>query len=170
MSDPYELKKAKINSLVMAFTNSGYKSSNRIGQIELLQFLSKLTNSGNFDQNLAGKLFQVLDLDHMSTMSVEDFINGYLLFEEDLRKNTELFNIKLKQEQEIYANLVEQCRRYKSEKLNSEGLCENAKVYGEITDIDIKRKLEGIKEIIIKVIYNDKFEELHFKIGDINSS
>ena len=170
MSDPYEIKKAKINSLVMAFTNSGYKSSNRIGQIELLQFLSKLTNSGNFDHNLAGKLFQVLDLDHMSTMSVEDFINGYLLFEEDLRRNTEIFNIKLKQEQEIYANLVEQCRRYKSEKLNSEGLCENAKVYGEITDIDIKRKLEGIKEIIIKVIYNDKFEELHFKIGDINSS
>ena len=170
MSDPYEIKKAKINSLVMAFTNSGYKSSNRIGQIELLQFLSKLTNSGNFDHALAGKLFQVLDLDHMSTMSVEDFINGYLQFEEDLRKNTEIFNMRLKQEQEIYANLVEQCRRYKSEKLNSEGLCEEAKVYGEITDIDIKRKLEGIKEIIIKVIYNDKFEELHFKIGDINSS
>ena len=170
MSDPYEIKKAKINSLVMAFTNSGYKSSNRIGQIELLQFLSKLTNSGNFDHLLADKLFQVLSLDHMSTMSVEDFINGYLQFEDDLRRNAEIFNIKLNQEQEIYANLVEQCRRYKSEKLNSEGLCENAKVYGEITDIDIKRKLEGIKEIIIKVIYNDKFEELHFKIGDINSN
>ena len=170
MSEPYEIKKAKINSLVMAFTNSGYKSSNRIGQIELFQFLSKLTNSGSFDHILAEKLFQVLNLDHMSTMSVEDFINGYLQFEEDLRRNAEIFNIQLNREQEIYANLVEQCRRYKSEKLNSEGLCENAKVYGEITDIDIKRKLEGIKEIIIKVIYNDKFEELHFKIGDINSN
>ena len=170
MSDPYEIKKAKINSLVMAFTNSGYKSSNRIGQMELLQFLSKLTSSGNFDHLLADKLFQVLNLDHMSTMSVEDFINGYLQFEDDLRRNAEIFNIKLNQEQEIYANLVEQCRRYKSEKLNSEGLCENAKVYGEITDIDIKKKLEGIKEIIIKLIYNEKSEELHFKIGDINSN
>ena len=170
MSDPYEIKKAKINSLVMAFTNSGYKSSNRIGQIELLQFLSKLTNTGNFDHILADKLFQVLNLDHMSTMSVEDFINGYLQFEDDLRRNAEIFHIKLKQEQEIYDNLVEQCKRYKSEKLNAEGLCENAKVYGEITDIDIKRKLEGIKEIIIKIIYNEKFEELHFKIGDTNST
>ena len=169
MSDPYEIKKAKINSLVMSFTNSGYKASNRIGQIELLQFLSKLTGSGNFDHNLAGKLFQVLDLDHMSTMSVEDFINGYLQFEEDLRRNAEIFNIRLKQEQEIYANLVEQCKRYRSEKLNAEGLCEEAKVFGEITDIDIKRKLEGIKEVIIKVIYNDKFEELHFKIGESNN-
>ena len=170
MSDPYEIKKAKINSLVMAFTNSGYKSSNRIGQIELLQFLSKLTNTGNFDHILADKLFQVLNLDQTSTMSVEDFINGYLQFEDDLRRNAEIFHIKLKQEQEIYDNLVEQCRRYKSEKLNAEGLCENAKVYGEITDIDIKRKLEGIKEIIIKIIYNEKFEELHFKIGDTSSN
>ena len=170
MSDPYEIKKAKINSLVMAFTNSGYKSSNRIGQMELLQFLSKLTSSGNFDHLLADKLFQVLNLDHMSTMSVEDFINGYLQFEEDLRRNAEIFKIKLNQEQEIYANLVEQCRKYKSEKLNSEGLCENAKVYGEITDIDIRRKLEGIKEIIIKIIYNEEFEELHFKMGDPNNN
>ena len=171
MSDePYEIRKAKINSLVTAFTNSGYKSSNRIGQIELLQFLSKLTNTGSFDHLLAEKLFQVLNLDHMSTMSVEDFINGYLQFEEDLRRNAEIFNIKLNQEQEIYANLVEQCRKYKSEKLNSEGLCENAKVYGEITDIDIRRKLEGIKEIIIKIIYNEEFEELHFKMGDPNNN
>ena len=170
MSEPYEIKKAKIDSLVVNFTNLGYKSSNRIGQTELLQFLNKRTNYGLFDTVLAEKLFQVLNLDHMSTMFVEDFINGFLQFEEDIRRNAEIFNIKLNQEQEIYNKLVEQCRRYKSEKLNAEGLCENAKVYGEITDIDIKRKLEGIKEIIIKVVYNDKSEELHFKIGDINSS
>ena len=170
MSEPYEIKKAKIDSLVSNFTNLGYKSSNRIGQTELLQFLNKRTSYGLFDTLLAEKLFQVLNLDHMSTMFVEDFINGFLQFEEDIRRNAEIFNIKLNQEQEIYNKLVEQCRRYKSEKLNAEGLCENAKVYGEITDIDIKRKLEGIKEIIIKVVYNDKSEELHFKIGDINSS
>jgi hypothetical protein len=40
----------------------------------------------------------------------------------------------------------------------------------EITDIDIKRKLEGIKEIIIIIIYNEKKVELNFKIGDKNSS
>ena len=166
MSEPYEIKKAKIDSLVGGFTSSGYKASNRIGQTELLQFLNKRTSSGRFDSILAEKLFQVLNLDQISTMYVEDFINGYLQFEEDIRRNAEIFNLKLNQEQEIYAKLAEQCRRYKSEQLNSEGLCENAKVYGEITDIDIKRKLEGIKEIIIKVIYNDKSEELHFKIGD----
>ena len=170
MSEQLEIKKAKIDALVNGFTNLGYRSTNRIGQTELLHFLNKRSSIGHFDQILSDKLFQVLNLDHMSTMFVEDFINGFLQFEEDIRRNSELFNIKLNQEQEIYANLVEQCRRYKAEKLNAEGMCENAKVYGEITDIDIKRKLEGIKEIIIKVIYNEKSEELHFKIGDINGN
>jgi hypothetical protein len=165
MSEPLELKKAKIDSLVREFTNAGYKSINRIGQSELLDFLNKHTASGHFDTILSDKLFQVLSLDHMSTMLVEDFINGFLQFEEDIRRNTELYHIKLNQEQEIYNRLVEQCRIYREEKLNAEGLCENAKVFGEITDIDVKKKLEGIKEIIIKVVYNDKSEELHFKIG-----
>ena len=170
MSESNEIKNAKIDSLVIGFTNSGYKSSNRIGQTELLQFLNKRSSSGKFDEIISEKLFQVLNLDTMSTISVEDFINGYLQFEEDIRKNAEYFNIKLTKEQEIYLKLAEECKKYKEEKLNSEGLCENAKVYGEITEIDIKRKLEGIKEIIIKIIYNEESEELHFKIGDINNS
>ena len=165
MSEPLEIKKAKIDSLVREFTNAGYKATNRIGQSELVQFLNKHTGSGHFDTILSDKLFQVLSLDHMSTMLVEDFINGFLQFEEDIRRNTELYTIKLNQEQEIYNRLCEQCRIYKEEKMNAEGLCENAKVFGEITDIDVKKKLEGIKEIIIKVVYNDKSEELHFKIG-----
>ena len=170
MSESYENKKAKIDSLVMGFTSDGYKSNNRIGQNELLQFLNKRTSNNLFDTALSDKLFQVLSLDNTSTISVEDFINGFLQFEEDIRRNAEMINMKLNQEEEIYANLSEQCRRYKTEKLNEEGLCENAKVYGEITDIDIKRRLEGIKEIILKVIYNEESEEMHFRIGDINSN
>ena len=169
MSETLEIKKLKIDSLVDGFTNSGYKTNNRIGQPELLEFLSNRTSSGQFDPILAEKLFLSLNLDNISTMFVEDFINGYLKFEEDLKRNSELFAMKFSQEQEIYNNLEAQCQRYKDENLNSEGLCENSKVYGEIIDIDLKRKLEGIKEIIIKVIYNEKSEELHFKIGDLKS-
>ncbi len=170
MSESYEIKKAKIDSLVMGFTNDGYKSNNRIGQNELLEFLNKRSSNNLFDSILSNKLFQVLTLDNTSTISVEEFINGFLQFEEDIKRNAEMLGMKLNQEEEIYANLSEQCRRYKTEKLNEEGLCENAKVYGEITDIDIKRKLEGIKEIILKMIYNEESEEMHFRIGDINSN
>ena len=170
MSDSKDIQKAKIDSLVTYFTSSGYKSNTKLGQSEFIICLNKRSSSGKFDEIISEKLFQVLNLDTMSTISVEDFINGYLQFEEDIRKNAEYFNIKLTKEQEIYLKLAEECKKYKEEKLNSEGLCENAKVYGEITEIDIKRKLEGIKEIIIKIIYNEESEELHFKIGDINNS
>ena len=166
MTDPIEIDKVKLNALTNYFTDLGYKVSTKVGQNEFLIFLNKKSKSGRFDPILAGKLFEVLNLDEMSTLSIEEFITGFIQFDEEIKKNAELFKIKLAQEQEIYDKILKQCRLYQSEKLNAEGFCENAKIYGEITDIDIKQKLEGIKEIIIIVIYNEKREELHFKIGD----
>ena len=55
MSDPYDIRKAKIDALVNGFTNLGYKSTNRIGQIELLQFLNKRSSSGRFNPILSEK-------------------------------------------------------------------------------------------------------------------
>ena len=170
MSESLEIKKAKIDSLVAGFTNSGYKSGSRVGQIELIQFLNRRSNSGRFDPIISDKLFQVLSLEVSNTLSVEEFINGFLQFEEELRKNAESFSMKLAKEEEIFAQIDDEFRRYREEHLNEEGLSDTAKISGEITEIDIKKKLEGIKEIIIKVVFNDKSEELHFKIGDINSS
>ena len=165
-----EIKKAKIDSLIYSFSKCGFQSTDKITYRDLLQFLNTHSISGEFNQTLSTKLFQVLNIDETSTISLEEFINGYLQFEEDILKNVQLFNIKLRQEREIYANLIEQCKKYKVEKMNSEGMCEDAKISGEITDIDLKRQIEGIKEIIIKVIYNEKSEEFHFKLGDINNS
>jgi hypothetical protein len=170
MAESLEIKKAKIDSLVTGFTNAGYKSGNRIGQTEFITFLNHRTSSGKFDPIISEKLFQVIGLDAMSTITIQEFINGFLQFEEELRKNAETFSMKLAREEEIYAQVNAEFKKYKEEHLNEEGLCENSKVSGEITEIDIKKKLEGIKEIIIKVVFNEKSEEFHFKIGDINSN
>jgi len=170
MTESLEIQKAKIDSLVTGFTNSGYKSGNRMGQTEFIQFLDHRSSSGKFDPIISGKLFQVIGLDAMSTITVQEFINGFLQFEEELRKNAETFSMKLAREEEIYAQVNADFKKYKEEHLNAEGLCEKSKVSGEITEIDIKKKLEGIKEIIIKVVFNEKSEEFHFKIGDINSN
>ena len=166
MSEAKEIQRLKLNALTKIFKDFGYNISTKIGQNEFHIILNKRSSTGKFDPILEEKLFEVLNLDKASTLSVEEFIQGFLQFEEDIRKNADLFKIKLAQEQEIYDKILNQCRLYKSEKLNSEGFCENAKISGEITDVDIKRKLEGIKEIIIIVIYNEKKEELHFRIGD----
>ena len=170
MEDPIQLAKVKFNTLLSFFKDLGYNTSSKVGQNEYRIFLNKKSKTGTFDPLLTNKLFEILNLDEMSTLSIDEFINGFLSFEEEIQKNSELFNFKLAQEQEIYDKILKQCSAYQSEKLNAEGFCENAKIYGEISDIDIKRKLEGIKEIIIIIIYNEKQVELRFKIGDKNSN
>ena len=112
MIDPTEIREAKIKSLFSGFNEFGYKSSTNIGQNEFSFFLNKRSKSGRFDETLLDKLFEFLSLDQSSSISIEEFINGFLEFEEDLKKNAELFNIKFAQEQEIYSNILKQCRAY----------------------------------------------------------
>ena len=168
MSDIYENKEIKINSLFSEFKKEGYTLRDIIDKNNLIKYLNSHSSTGKFDQVILNKLFQVLSLDTSNEINIEDFIGGYLQFEEDIKNNLEELNIKLKEKQKIYDELVEDYKKYKEEKLNSEGLCEDAKIYGEITEVDIKRKLKGIKEIIIKVIFNEKIKEFHFELIKIN--
>ena len=165
MSESNEIQKAKFASLIRAFEDLGYKSSSKIGQNEFRIFLNKKSSSGNFDTLLCNKLFEILNLNDMSSISISEFSESFLLFEEEVARNAESFRIKFLKEQEIYNKILKQVEKYRRENLNAEGFCKNAKISGEITDINIKKKLEGLKEIIIIVIFNDKKEELHFKIG-----
>ena len=168
MSDPYGLTKIKIESLLYGFRDIGINPNINIGQSEIIRFLNSKSRGGYADPLLGKKLFQVLNITNMSRISVQDFVKGYLEFEEEVRNNANIFEHKLAQEREIFLKLDELCRKYKNEQLNDEGLCENALISGEITDVNIKRKLEGIKEIILKIIYNEKIEEIKFEIGGEN--
>lgn len=170
MSSPNKIREEKINALSLGFSKLGYKGPKSLGRKEYSLFLNKRSKSGQFNETLLEKLFHFLSLDKKSYISIEDFILGFLQLEEDLRKNADLFKIKFAREQAIYSNILNQYRKYQLEKLNPKGFCENSKVYGEITDINIKKKLEGIKEIIIIILYNNSKEEMHFKIGDINNN
>ena len=151
----YDINKAKIESMLLGFQELGINPDIQIGEQEISYFLNQRSRGGQFDPILASKLYQILvEENNNNQMTIQEFINSFLLFEEDLRKNSNIFELKLAQEHEIYLNLEEKCHRYKSEKLNAERFCENSKIFVEITNIDIRRKLEGIKEIIIHIIYN----------------
>ena len=165
MSESKDIQNAKFSSLLHSFEDFGYKSSTRIGPKEFRIFLNKRSSSGNFDNLLCDKLFEILNINDMSPISIEEFVEGFLIFEEEVARNAESFRIKFLKEQEIYNKILKQCEIYRRENLNAEGFCKNAKISGEITDINIKKKLEGLKEIIIIVIFNKQKEELRFKIG-----
>ena len=108
-----EIKKAKIDSLVAGFFKTGYKSTSNINQSELIQFLNRRSSSGKFDPIISGKLFEVLSLDAMSTITVEEFINGFLQFEEEIQKNAEDFSIKLSKEEEIFSKIENDFKKYR---------------------------------------------------------
>ena len=170
ISNSSDIQRIKYSSLIKAFQNFGFQLSKRLSQNEIRLFLNGNSSSGYFDPNLCTKLFHFLNFNENSTISIPEFIQGFLAFENSIKRNEETSRIKLAREREIYNNILKQCIAYQSEELNSEGFCKNAKIYGEITDIDIKQKLKGIKEIIICVIFNDKKEELHFQIGGENTN
>ena len=123
MSSQIKIRQEKIKALSLGFKKLGYKSPKSMDIKEFTLFLNKRSKSGQFNETLLEKLFHFLSLDKKSSISKEDFILGFLQFEEDLRKNAELFKIKFAREQEVYSNILKQYRTYQSEKLNSEGFC-----------------------------------------------
>jgi superfamily I DNA/RNA helicase len=139
-----EEKKTKIDSLISGFSKAGFDVESKINQDELKKYLDSHSSSGKFEQVLSYKLIQVLSLDKEDSISIEDFISGFLQFKENIKNNSEDLKKKLIEENEIYKKLLE-------EKPENSEKNEDAKVFGEITDIDIRRKLKGIKEIIIKI-------------------
>jgi hypothetical protein len=165
-----EESRMKIDILINYFEELGWDNQKDLSQNEILLFLNKHSKQGQFDQTLAQKLFQILDVDNQNQITVEEFIKGYLQFEADLKKNNEEFNKRFMQEQNNYNNLEEQCRLYKSEKLSPEGFCENAKITVEITDVDVQKETEGINSIIIKVIYNEKTVQKKLLINKKNNN
>ena len=164
-----EESRQKIDSLIRGLENLGWEIQKELSQDEILYFLNSRARDGQFDPTLAQKLFSILDINNNNKITGEDFIKGYLQFESDLKKSNDEYNRKFLEEQKNLNDLEEQCRLYKSEKLNSEGFCENAKITVEITDVDIKKPLEGINSIKIIVIYNEKTEEIQFEIGSSNA-
>ncbi len=56
----------------------------------------------------------------------------------------------------------EEAHKYKDEKINEEGFCENAKLNIEISDIEIKKCLTDVNTIFLYLIYNNQKAEFNF--------
>ena len=52
------------------------------------------------------------------------------------------------------------CTKYQDEKLNEEGFSENAKLSGEIVDLNFNLDLKEMKEIIVQIIYGEQKHEI----------
>jgi len=164
-------KRGKMESLYKAFNDLNWENQKNLTSDDIQYFLDTNSQQGKFDPILFEKLLTFLGLDNSNTITVEEFIHLYMQFDSDLQKSKEEFKNKLLTRQNSLNNLEEQCNKYKDEQLDSEGLCENAKLTIEIRDIDIKMDIGDLNvvSILIEILYNNETQQKSFNINEDNT-
>ena len=159
-----EEEKSYYNFLLNEFTKYGYSEDNLISQSELNLFFQRKSQKNNLDNNLSEKLFNFLNLNKFSVITISQFISGFIQIYKEFRKKSDELHKEYLEEKQSYENILNMCKKYQSEKLNEEGFSENAKLSGEIVDLNNNIDLEGIQEIIVKIIYREQEQEIKQKI------
>ena len=144
----------KSNLLLKELGEYGYNKTNKISQNELFLFLDLKSQKGKFEPFLSEKLLNILKINERSAISIDQFISGFLKFDDEIRKDAEKIKSKYIHTKESYNNILEKCEKYKSEKLNIEGFSNEGKLSGEILDMNLITKLEGVQELILKIVYS----------------
>ena len=162
--------KQKIDILIKGFNEIGINLDNEISEEEIKQFLNSRTlNNKEFNPIIKKKLLEQLNINNENpTITTEKFVKGYIQFESDINDQIENFRKKYKKSKLNYENYQNECRKYQNEKINEEGFCDNAKITIIIENIDLKNKIEGIKNLFIKIIYNNEIREIEFDIEKKN--
>ena len=78
--------------LLKNLSNYGYTSENLISQSELKLFLALKSPEKIFDLNLSAKLFEFLNLTESSTITISQFISGFIQFDKEIKKVKEEIN------------------------------------------------------------------------------
>ena len=158
-----EANSGKIESLLKALNSINLGDKTQLTTEDIQIFLNNyLPNS---DNSLYEKLISALEIEN--SIPLEDFLNGFTQFDEELKKSNIELNNKLLVEQNNLNNLSEQCNKYKNEKLNEEGFCQNSKLTIDIENIDLKLDL-NLQNIIIEVQYNNEIIRKTFDINENN--
>ena len=156
-----EENSGKIESLLKALNNINLGDKHQLSTSDIQIFFNQYLPSS--DNSLYEKLVSALDIEN--SISLEDFLNGFTQFDTELKKSNMELNNKLLAEQNNLNNLLEQCNKYKNEKLNEEGFCENSKLVIDIENIDLRLDL-NLQNVIIEVQYNNEIAHKTFGINE----
>ena len=157
-------EKSKYNIILNELSGYGYSENNLISQNEINLFLERKLTKNKFDFYLSQKIFDILNLTEYNIVTISQFISGFVKLEDELIKLKDELNNEFIEEKKIYENLIDMCKRYQSEKLNEEGFSENARLNGEIIESNFNVDLDGIEEIILKIIYGEEEKEIKYNV------
>ncbi len=153
-----EMPKEEI--LLNELSEYGYTEETLISQSELSLFLDRKSPKNKFDISLLEKLYSILNLTEYDTVTVSQFVSGFLKMDEEIRKSRDELNEEYSNKKKNFENILDMCKRYQSEKLNEEGFSENARLSGDIIESTFNVDLDGIEEIILNIIYGDEKQEI----------
>jgi len=153
-----EMPKEEI--LLNELSEYGYTEETLISQSELSLFLDRKSPKNKFDISLLEKLYSILNLTEYDTVTVSQFVSGFLKMDEEIRKSRDELNEEYSNKKKNFENILDMCKRYQSEKLNEEGFSENARLSGDIIESTFTVDLDGIEEIILSIIYGDEKQEI----------
>ena len=153
-----EMPKEEI--LLNELSEYGYTEETLISQSELSLFLDRKSPKNKFDTSLIKKLYSILNLTEYDTVTVSQFVSGFLKMDEEIRKSRDELNEEYSNKKKNFENILDMCKRYQSEKLNEEGFSENARLSGDIIESTYNVDLDGIEEIILSIIYGDEKQEI----------
>ena len=153
-----EMPKEEI--LLNELSEYGYTEETLISQSELSLFLDRESPKNKFDISLLEKLYSILNLTEYDTVTVSQFVSGFLKMDEEIRKSRDELNEEYSNKKKNFENILDMCKRYQSEKLNEEGFSENARLSGDIIESTYNVDLDGIEEIILSIIYGDEKQEI----------
>ena len=153
-----EMPKEEI--LLNELSEYGYTEETLISQSELSLFLDRKSQKNKFDISLLEKLYSILNLTEYDTVTVSQFVSGFLKMDEEIRKSRDELNEEYSNKKKNFENILDMCKRYQSEKLNEEGFSENARLSGDIIESTFNIDLDGIEEIILSIIYGDEKQEI----------
>ena len=153
-----EMPKEEI--LLNELSEYGYTEETLISQSELSLLLDRKSPKNKFDISLLEKLYSILNLTEYDTVTVSQFVSGFLKMDEEIRKSRDELNEEYSNKKKNFENILDMCKRYQSEKLNEEGFSENARLSGDIIESTYNVDLDGIEEIILSIIYGDEKQEI----------
>lgn len=156
----------KFDCLINGFNKNNINLQTPLSKYHIENYLNKRATSKNqFNPVLLNKLLEQLNLNEDNkTVTLEYFVKYFVQFESDLNSQINNFTDIYNKTKEEYNKINKECQKYKNEKINEEGFCDNAKISIIIENIDLKNKIEGIKNLFIKIVYNNEIKEIEFEI------
>ena len=161
--DSFTIKSQECSRIYSHRSDFISENSNSINKTKLLFALNCMPSNANFHSCFTDKLIENNSISNLSSKTFKDFSSQISDNERSFVKNWETLINQNSKENKKYIQY-----RSQPKSLNYENYLENSRLSGHIIGVDLKKTIEGIKEInelIIKIKCGEQVQEVTQKTG-----